>query len=47
MVSTGKEFLRSAPWISIFPGLFLGGAVLSLNLLGDAVRDAFDPRLER
>ena len=44
MVSAGKEFLRSAPWISIFPGIFLGLSVLSLNLLGDALRDALDPR---
>jgi ABC-type dipeptide/oligopeptide/nickel transport system permease subunit len=44
MVSSGKEFLRSAPWISLFPGLFLASAVLSLNLLGDALRDALDPR---
>jgi ABC-type dipeptide/oligopeptide/nickel transport system permease subunit len=44
MVSAGKEFLRAAPWISIFPGAFLAAAVLALNLLGDAVRDALDPR---
>jgi peptide/nickel transport system permease protein len=44
MVSTGKEFLRTAPWLSVFPGLFLAGSVLSLNLLGDALRDALDPR---
>ncbi len=43
-VSAGKEFLRAAPWISIFPGIFLAAAVLSLNLLGDALRDALDPR---
>lgn len=44
MVSAGKEFLRSAPWMALFPGLFLAAAVLSLNLLGDALRDALDPR---
>jgi ABC-type dipeptide/oligopeptide/nickel transport system permease subunit len=44
MVSAGKDHLRAAPWMSLFPGLFLAGAVLSLNLLGDAVRDALDPR---
>ncbi len=44
MVSAGKDHLRAAPWMSIFPGLFLAAAVLSLNLLGDAVRDALDPR---
>lgn len=44
MVSAGKETLRSAPWMSLFPGLFLAGTVLSLNILGDALRDALDPR---
>jgi len=44
MVSAGKETLRSAPWLSLFPGLFLAAAVLSLNVLGDALRDALDPR---
>jgi len=44
MVSAGKEFLREAPWISLFPGVFLAAAVLSLNLVGDALRDALDPR---
>ena len=44
MVSTGKEFLRAAPWVSIVPGAFLAAAVLSLNLLGDSLRDAFDPK---
>ena len=46
-VSAGKEFLREAPWISLFPGLFLAATVLSLNLLGDALRDALDPRTMR
>jgi peptide/nickel transport system permease protein/oligopeptide transport system permease protein len=44
MVSAGKEFLGTAPWVSLFPGLMLAAAVLSLNLVGDAVRDALDPR---
>lgn len=44
MVSAGKETLRAAPWVALFPGLFLAAAVLSLNLVGDAVRDALDPR---
>jgi peptide/nickel transport system permease protein/oligopeptide transport system permease protein len=47
MVSSGKDFLHQAPWISLFPGIFLAGAVLSLNLLGDALRDAWDPRGQR
>lgn len=44
MVSTGKEFLRTAPWLALFPGLFLAASVLALNLVGDALRDALDPR---
>lgn len=44
MVSTGKDFLRSAPWVAFFPSLFLAVAVLALNLLGDSLRDALDPR---
>ncbi|MFN5581686.1 MAG: ABC transporter permease, partial [Gemmatimonas sp.] len=33
-----------APWTSLAPGLAIGGAVLGFNLLGDALRDALDPR---
>ncbi len=44
MISSGKEYLRAAPWIAFFPGLFLAAAVLALNLLGDSLRDALDPR---
>ena len=47
MVSAGKDFLRAAPWVSFFPGLFLALTVLALNLVGDSVRDALDPRLTR
>lgn len=44
MVSQGKDFLRSAPWVAFFPGAFLAACVLALNLLGDSLRDALDPR---
>jgi peptide/nickel transport system permease protein len=37
--------LRSRWWISTFPGLTIGVAVIALNILGDAVRDLLDPRL--
>jgi ABC-type dipeptide/oligopeptide/nickel transport system permease subunit len=47
MVASGRDFLRSAPWISIFPGLCLAASVLSFNLIGEALRDALDPRFER
>jgi peptide/nickel transport system permease protein len=45
MLSTGREFLRHAPWMSIFPGLAIMLAVLAINLVGDGLRDALDPRL--
>jgi peptide/nickel transport system permease protein/oligopeptide transport system permease protein len=45
MISDGRDFLRTAPWISIFPGLAIGMVVLGFNLFGDGLRDAMDPRL--
>jgi peptide/nickel transport system permease protein/oligopeptide transport system permease protein len=45
MVASGRDFLRNAPWVSIFPGLCLAASVLAFNLVGEALRDALDPRL--
>lgn len=45
MVNDGREPLRIAPWIATFPGLFIVGAVMSFNLLGDGLRDALDPKM--
>ncbi|MBU5626490.1 ABC transporter permease [Oscillibacter sp. MSJ-2] len=47
MLSNGKEFLRHNAYITIFPGLAIMLTVLSLNLMGDGLRDAFDPKLRR
>jgi len=47
MVSEGRTYLRSQWWISVFPGATIGVSVLALNILGDALRDIFDPRLRR
>ena len=46
MIADGRDLsqLRHAPWTSLFPGLAIGAAVLGFNLLGDALRDALDPR---
>lgn len=44
MLKRGQEYLTQAPWISIFPGLAIIITVLSFNLLGDALRDALDPK---
>lgn len=45
MISDGRDFLRTAPWISVFPGLAIGFVVLGFNLFGDGLRDAMDPRM--
>jgi len=45
MLSTGRNYLANAWWIATFPGLCLFTLVLSINLIGDALRDRFDPRL--
>jgi ABC-type dipeptide/oligopeptide/nickel transport system permease subunit len=49
MIADGRDLyqLRHAPWTSLFPGLAIGAAVLGFNLLGDALRDALDPRAIR
>src|SRR4051812_42726012 len=46
MIADGRDLsqLRGAPWTSLFPGLAIGMTVLGFNLLGDALRDAIDPR---
>jgi ABC-type dipeptide/oligopeptide/nickel transport system permease subunit len=46
MIADGRDLdqLRNAPWTSLAPGLAIGAAVLGFNLLGDALRDALDPR---
>ena len=44
MIATGNEFLTFAPWISLFPGLFLLLIMIGFNLLGDGLRDHLDPR---
>jgi len=43
MLATAREQLFTAPWISIFPGMFIFLTVLGLNLFGDGLRDLLDP----
>ncbi|HKI56587.1 MAG TPA: ABC transporter permease [Trueperaceae bacterium] len=45
MIKAGYRQFLNAPWLSIFPGFAIYLSVLGFNLLGDAVRDVFDPRL--
>ncbi|KQL49992.1 hypothetical protein AN963_10030 [Brevibacillus choshinensis] len=42
----GRQYMREAPWISIFPGMAIAFTVLGLNLLGDGLRDYLDPRMK-
>ena len=45
MLADGRAFLRQAWWLATFPGIAISTIVLGANLLGDALRDALDPRL--
>ena len=47
MLSTGRQFIRDYSYMTLFPGLAIMLCVLSLNLLGDGLRDALDPKLKR
>ncbi len=44
MLNIAKNFIQQAPWMAIWPGLAIFGLVLSLNLFGDGLRDALDPK---
>lgn len=44
ILSEGRNYMQLAPWISVFPGLFILLSVLGINLLGDGLRDVLDPR---
>jgi peptide/nickel transport system permease protein len=44
MLNTAKNFISQAPWMALWPGLAIFLLVLSLNLFGDGLRDALDPR---
>jgi ABC-type dipeptide/oligopeptide/nickel transport system permease subunit len=46
MVADGRDLLRVAPWVSFAPGIAIGLAVLGFNLVGDALREIYDPRLK-
>jgi dipeptide transport system permease protein len=47
MLSDSREFVLRAWWVVTFPGLMILIAVLAFNLMGDGLRDAFDPKLKR
>lgn len=47
MLSGGRAYLRNAPHLTVFPGLCIMLTILSMNLLGDGLRDALDPKLKQ
>jgi peptide/nickel transport system permease protein len=44
MLNAAQRYLSQAPWIALYPGLVIFALVMALNVLGDALRDALDPR---
>lgn len=46
MLSAGRTYIRTYPHIALFPGIMITITVLAFNLLGDGLRDAFDPRMK-
>jgi len=44
IIADGKAYMKVAPWLTIFPGITIIFAALAFNLLGDGLRDVFDPR---
>ena len=47
MLADNREFIRSNPWVMAWPGLAILVTVVSINLVGDGLRDALDPKLQR
>ena len=47
ILALGRTFLQTAVWVAFFPGLILTITVLAINLVGDGLRDALDPKLAR
>lgn len=46
LIATGRALTRTAPWVTLFPGLAIMFVVLAFNMLGDGLRDALDPKLK-
>jgi peptide/nickel transport system permease protein len=47
MIATGRQYMDQAPWVMMFPGGAIVITVLSLQLVGDGLRDLLDPRLAK
>jgi peptide/nickel transport system permease protein len=46
IIADGRDYIQEAPWICLYPGLAIAITVLGLNLIGDGLRDALDPRMK-
>ena len=47
MLSASRTYISNAPWLGIFPGIFISLTLLAINLFGDALRDRLDPRMRK
>ena len=47
MLSAARDYIERAPWVVTLPGLTILITVLSINLMGDGLRDALDPKLKK
>ena len=46
MLSEARAFMEFAPWMAVFPALFIIVTILLFNILGDSLRDVLDPKLK-
>lgn len=47
MLASARPYIEKAPWLGLAPGICISMTLLGINLLGDALRDRFDPRMEQ
>jgi len=47
MIANGQDYITAAPWLVLFPGMAIMFAMLGFSMVGDGLRDALDPTLER
>ena len=47
MLSASRAYISAAPWLGLFPGIFISLTLLAINLFGDALRDRLDPRMRK
>ena len=47
MIASGRQYVDQADWMTLFPGFAIILSVMSLQIVGDGLRDALDPKLKR